>query len=215
MSSRWGITSAKVGGVARLDARTGQAALDGRLARSERSRHAIVEAMLALVGEGEPSPTAEQVAARARVGIRTVFRHFRDMECLFAAMDARLEARVAPRFSGPPVPGPLEQRVRALLERRCRLYETIAPYERAGARRRAGSPFLRASHAALARRLRAELRRWLPELARAPEPLAEAFELVTSFEAWDRLRAEQRLGPARAHATLERMALALAKALAR
>jgi AcrR family transcriptional regulator len=201
--------------MAKTGTRTASATLDGRLARSARSREAIVEAMLALVGEGEPNPTAEQVAERARVGIRTVFRHFRDMESLFAAMDARLEARVAPRFAGPPATGVLALRVRALLERRCRLYETIAPYKRAGALRRADSPFLRENHAALARRLRAELRRWLPELASAPAPLAEALELVTSFEAWDRLRADQRLGPARTRAALERAALALVAELVR
>jgi AcrR family transcriptional regulator len=183
--------------------------LDGRLARSERSREAIVEAMLALVGEGHPSPTAEQVAERARVGIRTVFRHFRDMESLFAAMDARIEADVAPRFAAPPPAGDAEARLRELVARRCRLYEAIAPYKRAGALRRADSPFLRSRQAALARRLRTELRRWLPELERAPEELLEALDLVTSFEAWDRLRSEQRLGAARAQATLERVALAL------
>jgi len=191
------------------------AELDGRVARSERSREAIVEAMLALVGEGEPSPTAEQVAERAQVGIRSVFRHFRDMESLFAAMDERLEARVAPRYAAPPPSGGLEERLRALLERRCRLYEAIAPYKRAAAMRRAESPFLRETHAALARRLRADLRRWLPELERAPEPLAEALELVSSFEAWDRLRSDQRLGPARARVALELTVLALAAELGR
>lgn len=196
--------------MARRTAADGASELDGRLARSERSREAIVEAMLALVGEGEPNPTAEQVAERARVGIRTVFRHFRDMESLFAAMDARIEADVAPRFTGPVPAGDAEGRVRELIARRCRLYEAIAPYKRAGALRRADSPFLRGRQAALARRLRAELRRWLPELERAPEELAEGLELLTSFEAWDRLRSEQRLGAARTQAVLEGAALALA-----
>ncbi|HSJ96585.1 MAG TPA: TetR family transcriptional regulator [Myxococcota bacterium] len=196
-------------------ARTPGVELDGRLARSERSREAIVAAMLALVGEGEASPTAERVAERAQVGIRTVFRHFRDMESLFREMDARLQAEVAPRFAGAAPPSGLEPRVRGLVERRCRLYETIAPYQRARAVRRGDSAILRASHAALTRRLRVDLRRWLPELERAPEPLAEALELVTSFEAWDRLRSDQRLGAARAHAALERAALALAAELRR
>lgn len=184
-------------------------ALDGRLARSERSREAIVEAMLALVGEGAASPTAEQVAERARVGIRTVFRHFRDMESLFAAMDARIEADVAPRYAGPPPAGDPDARLRALVARRCRLYEAIAPYQRASALRRPDSPFLRGRHAALARRLRADLRRWLPELERAPGDVVEGLDLLTSFEAWDRLRSDQRLGPARARAVLERAARAL------
>jgi AcrR family transcriptional regulator len=48
--------------------------------RGARNRAAIVAALLELVGEGELEPTAEQVAERACVGTRTVFRHFADME---------------------------------------------------------------------------------------------------------------------------------------
>ena len=55
---------------------------DGRALRSERSRRPIVEALFALVGEGVLQPTAQQVADRAGVGIRTVFRHFEDMDAL-------------------------------------------------------------------------------------------------------------------------------------
>ena len=47
---------------------------DGRVQRSERSREAIIRAMLDLIGEGIASPTAQQVALRADVGVRTVFR---------------------------------------------------------------------------------------------------------------------------------------------
>ena len=36
-------------------------------------------------------PTAEDVAARARVGVRTVFRHFDAMESLYAAVNATLK----------------------------------------------------------------------------------------------------------------------------
>lgn len=184
-------------------------AADGRLLRSERSREAIVEAMLALVGEGLPSPTAEQVAERADVGIRSVFRHFRDMDGLFAAMDAGLEARLLPLLATEVPKGGLESRARALVHQRARLFERLAPYKRAATLKRWRSPFLRERHREMVRRLRLELERWLPELEEAPPELASALELVTSFEAWDRLRSEQRLGSARAVATLERSVLAL------
>ena len=59
---------------------------DGRRKRSRTSRDSIVAAMLSLVEEGAITPSAEQVAARAQVGLRTVFRHFKDMESLYAAM---------------------------------------------------------------------------------------------------------------------------------
>ena len=56
---------------------------DGRRLRSIDSRARIVKAMLALIEEGDMAPGAEAVAARAEVGLRTVFRHFKDMESLY------------------------------------------------------------------------------------------------------------------------------------
>ena len=49
---------------------------DGRRMRSERSRDAIIEAALQLVQEGILVPTAQQIADRAGVAMRTFFRHF-------------------------------------------------------------------------------------------------------------------------------------------
>ena len=53
---------------------------DGRVLRGARTRERIVDAVFELVSEGTVRPTAEEVASRAGVGIRTVFRHFDDME---------------------------------------------------------------------------------------------------------------------------------------
>ena len=58
--------------------------VDGRVQRSQRSRQAMVQALFDLVGSGVLQPTAQQVARRAKVGIRTVFRHFSDMDSLLA-----------------------------------------------------------------------------------------------------------------------------------
>ncbi|HAY44774.1 MAG TPA: transcriptional regulator, partial [Gammaproteobacteria bacterium] len=52
---------------------------DGRHQRSRDSKRKIVTAMLELVRAGIIAPTAEEVAARANVGLRTVFRRFKDM----------------------------------------------------------------------------------------------------------------------------------------
>jgi AcrR family transcriptional regulator len=186
---------------------------DGRARRSDRSRRAIVEALFALVGEGELQPTAQQVADRAGVGIRSVFRHFEDMESLRAEIGARIRAAVAPLTEAPLPGGDLEQRARELVGRRAALFERIAPYKRAGDLQRWSSPFLREGHRGVVRELRAALRRWLPELERAPDELVEALDLAVSFEAWDRLRSEQRLGAPRARAVLERIVLALVREL--
>ncbi|MGH7288522.1 MAG: TetR/AcrR family transcriptional regulator [Myxococcota bacterium] len=182
---------------------------DGRVRRSEKSRQAIADAMFELVGGGVLQPTAQQVAERAGVGIRSVFRHFDDMEGLFAAMDARLRSEVVPLLREIEPEGALERRAGDLVERRVRLFERIAPYKRSANLARARSPFLRARHGALVRELRENLLHWLPEFERAPADLVEAVDLATSFEAWDRLRSDQRLSRERAHAALERIVLAL------
>jgi len=188
-------------------------ASDGRVRRSQRSGHAIVEALMELVGEGIIEPTAHQVAKRAKVGVRTVFRRFSDMESLFAEMDARLQAHAVPLLFGGRPTGAPANRARALVQQRVALFERIAPFKRSGNLKRWRSPFLRDRHALLVRKLRADLLRWLPELRRAPAPIVDALELATSFEAWDRLRTEQRLGRDRAHAAVERAVLVLVKEL--
>ena len=172
-----------------------------------------MDALHDLIGEGRPTPTAQQVAERAGVGLRSVFRHFSDMETLYAAMDARVRAEVTPLFETAPPEGDLRRRARALVAHRVSLYERIAPWKRSGNAHRWRSPFLRERHGAFVRQLRADLARWLPELERAPEPLAHALELATSFEAWDRLRGEQRLSRERAQDALAHVVLALVDGL--
>ncbi|RIL06347.1 MAG: transcriptional regulator [Proteobacteria bacterium] len=189
-------------------------ALDGRARRRERSREAIVHALFELIGGGVLQPTAQQVAEAAGVGLRSVFRHFADMESLFAEMDARLQAEAVPILRREPTPGSVAQRVRALAERRVEFFERIAPYKRAAAVQRWRSEFLRRRQAVLVRTLRADMLRWLPELIRAPGDLIDALDLVLSFEAWDRLRTDQRLGRERAREVFVRAALAVAAPIA-
>ena len=190
-------------------------ASDGRVRRGERSGQAIVEALVGLVGDGILEPTAQQVAVRAGVGMRTVFRRFSDMESLLAEMGARVEAEALPLLVGGRPSGDLTERARALVSQRATFFERIAPYKRAGNLKRWRSPVVRYRHARLVRALRADLRRWLPELRRAPAGVADALDLATSFEAWDRLRTEQRLARERAQAAVERMVLCLVAELAR
>jgi AcrR family transcriptional regulator len=62
---------------------------DGRVARSHRSRRAIIDAMRALHAEGDLRPTAPRVAKRAGVSVRTVWQQFADMETLLVEADRR------------------------------------------------------------------------------------------------------------------------------
>jgi AcrR family transcriptional regulator len=189
-------------------------ALDGRVRRGERSRQAIVTALFDLVGAGVVQPTAQQVAARAGVGIRTVFRHFSEMESLYAAMDGRLEGEVRPALRTTRHAGALAERTGGLVRQRVLLFERIAPYKRSANLQRWRSRFLQGRHRAMQAELRSDLVRWLPELQDAPEWVVDAVDLVTSFEAWDRLRGDQRLGTKAAAAVVERSVEALLRSAA-
>ena len=182
---------------------------DGRIQRSERSRTAIVQALLELIGEGSVSPTAQQVAERADVGVRTVFRHFSDMETLFSTMNDQLNAEVASLFVEKVQTGSFEDRVDALIERRMTIFGKLAPYVRSSTIQRWRSAFLQAEHERTIRVLRRDLRRWLPEIESASTEVADALEMILSFEAWNRLRVDQRLSLRRTALVLHRSILDL------
>jgi len=184
---------------------------DGRLQRSVRSRQRIVEALFELIKEGELVPTGEQVAARAGVGLRTVFRHFEDMETLYAEIQARVEGLAHPILAAGVVDGPLEERVAAFASQRATAFERAAPFKRAGDLQRWRSAFIQGSHERTVRELRAHLYRALPEVDGLPPSLQQALELVTSFEAWERLRADQGLGRERAQDVFHDAVLALVR----
>ncbi len=183
--------------------------IDGRALRGVRNRERIVQALLELVREGEMLPTAEQVSQRASVGTRTVFRHFDDMESLNAELQAAIRREVQPLLDEVPKPGSIEDRALALIARRIAIWERIAPFKRSGSIQRWNTPFLQRYHADEVHQLRADLLRWLPELADADEHVAEAIDLATSFEAWDRLVVDQDLGRELTGKVLESTVLAL------
>jgi AcrR family transcriptional regulator len=176
---------------------------DGRALRGARNRERIVNALMELVRAGELQPTAEQVAERGEVGTRTVFRHFADMDVLYAELSARVEREVRPLAEEPHPPGSLIERAMALTRRRAAIFERIAPFRRAGDLQRWRSVFIQRDYAKMARGLRADLLARLPELAEAPAARVEALDLLTSFEAWNRLRTDQRLGRERAAEAME------------
>lgn len=68
--------------------------IDGRHARSERSRQAMADALLDLLREGNLRPSSAQIAERAGVTQRTLFNQFGDMDSLIAAVVANQTARV-------------------------------------------------------------------------------------------------------------------------
>jgi AcrR family transcriptional regulator len=184
-------------------------ALDGRLARRESTRAAVVDALLALIDEGDLRPTAPRIAERAGVSLRSVFQHFRDLEALFAAAADRQLERLQDLVRPIAEAGPLATRLAAFVHQRTRLLEAIAPVRRAALLLEPFSP-------AIAERLRGARRlaragveqAFAPELARhcpaARRELLAALTAASAWSTWEALRAHQGLSAAAARRVVAR-----------
>lgn len=96
--------------------RTGK--VDGRHRRVEEGKSAVYQALVEHFDEGGQFPTIAQIAARAGISERTVFRYFESFDDLIAGMVGHLYPRVAPYFEAKPPAGDLFERLLALAELR-------------------------------------------------------------------------------------------------
>ncbi len=167
---------------------------DGRRLRSDRSRQLIIESMLELIKQGNLVPTAQQVADHANVGIRSVFRHFEDMESIFETANDLCHKEYRGLFMGGDRSGSLQERILHATECHANAYETISNMILSAAARRWNSKVLRESYTANQDQLRKDLNEWLPELKGLAANKRHAVDGVASFEMWHRLRDIQSLG---------------------
>jgi AcrR family transcriptional regulator len=166
---------------------------DGRLARSERTRVAIVEALRALIIEGDLRPTAPRVAERAGVSVRTVWQHFEDVEALLIEAGRR-DLEIATTYVVPIDPAlPREERIRLLVDARARMFEAMAPVWRAARLHTPFSAQLRINRDVFMDLARQEVAQiFAAELADAPDPstLADALVVASAWAAWESLRTD-------------------------
>jgi AcrR family transcriptional regulator len=177
-------------------------AADGRRRRGEDNRARIVEAMLEIIHSGEVTPSAEQVAQRADVGLRTVFRHFQDMDSLYREMSVVIAGELYAVAETPFRSENWRDRVVELVERRGAAFEKVGPFLRASTVFRYRSKYLEVDNTRLVAALRDILKRQLPPEVARDQLKLEILDLLLSFETWSRLRREQGLSPKRARETL-------------
>ncbi|MGI9622707.1 MAG: TetR/AcrR family transcriptional regulator [Acidimicrobiales bacterium] len=109
---------------------------DGRTARRDRNRAAVLDSIIELIQEGHPLPTVDQISARSGVSHRSVFRYFDDLESLFqeaVQLAYRRYGRLAAIHGF--ARGEFDERVQALVDQRLTLFPAIAPLAIAGRRR--------------------------------------------------------------------------------
>jgi AcrR family transcriptional regulator len=171
---------------------TRQPGYDGRLLRGERTRHRIAEALIELVEEGDPKPTAKLIAAKADVSLRLVFHHFDDVDAIFREGSLIQIARHWQKVVTISPTGGVQSRIEDTVRQRRQLFEAISPVRRAAVARAVEDTVIAELLVTSYRRLRRELASTFePELTAAGDDAAillEALGSASSWDAWNMLR---------------------------
>jgi AcrR family transcriptional regulator len=186
---------------------------DGRKHRSQKSQTLIVNAMLELVAKGNLEPSADQIADIAKVGRRSVFRHFSDMDTLYREMSCSIAAKIEAVAREPFQATDWHGQLLELVDRRAAGFEKMRPFLLAGQVQRHRSAFLKTAHAQFARMLRSRMMGILPRHVSSDEILVETLDMLLSFENWNRLREDQGLGIAKSKRILNHTIESLLKGL--
>lgn len=168
--------------------------------------------MMDLLQDGDAPPSAEAVAIRAGVGVRTVFRLFSDVDGLHRGLQQTMADRLAPILAEP-VHGGLAERLDQLVARRALIFEQLVRPKAFADMNRARSPQLQEAHKDFVMRQRELLLSHLAPVMPQDDDLAEALDLALSFDVWRRLRHDQGLSVDQATRVMRRTARALASAV--
>jgi len=182
---------------------------DGRRLRSERSRKCIVDALISLIRNREIMPSAERVSEEANVGLRTVFRHFEDMDSLYQEVGEQIEAEIMPLIQKPFQSTEWRAQIDEMIERRAQVFEWIMPFKVQSNARLLQSTFLQEKHRCAVEADMARLCSIIPESLREDDVLYSALSAAISFDVWHRLRMDQHKSPEQAKQAMQRIVEAL------
>jgi len=130
---------------------------DGRRRRRETNQFRVIEAAVELIKEGTPVPTAGEVAERANVSERSIFRYFADVDALLhAAADSEIDAALSSELSVPSPPAPSTERLSVFVDSRVSLYLALEAIIRSIRVRMAHAPVAAGPWEKVADRLRAQ-----------------------------------------------------------
>ncbi len=191
------------------DAKQAKSKLDGRKQRSEKSHAAILAAIMELIEEGNLMPTAQETSERAGVGIRSVFRHFADMDALYAEVNGYALKRFTLMFEVPVINGALEERIQHTVALYHKGYELNKNMLMTTMLRRASSELLVKQYMDGAARLAEDFEQRFPEVASLSEASYHAIMVARSFTSYDRLRNLQGLSKKKSAAAVTEMISAI------
>jgi len=166
---------------------------------SKRNRDAVVDALLELHREGNLQPSSNEVAERAGISPRSLFRYFVDIDDLSRAAITRQLDRVRPLLDlDVASDAPVMDRARVLAASRDRVFEAMGPSGTVARIRAPFQPLIAAqlTHARTFFRQQIE-RLFAHELAAlTPEqrtPTLAAIDVLCSFESYQLLRSDHRM----------------------
>jgi AcrR family transcriptional regulator len=194
-----------------IDATQAKPKVDGRKQRSEKSRSAILAALIELVDDGNLMPTAQEASERAGVGIRSVFRHFADMDALYAEMNGYAVKRFTIMFEAPVRKGSLEERIQHTVAIYHKSYEANKNMLMTTMLRRGSSALLIKQYMDGAALLAEDFEQRIPEVASLSEASNNAIMVARSFTAYDRLRNLQGLSQKKTAEAVTEMITAIMK----
>jgi TetR/AcrR family transcriptional regulator, regulator of autoinduction and epiphytic fitness len=183
---------------------------DGRTVRAERTRRALVEALLALLNEGRLRPTAAEIAERAGVSERSVFQHFPDREALLEAVAREQYERVMPTIRPVDASLSLAARIDEFVAQRATLYERASGVRRAALLMEPESDVVAGWLTTVRRAGAAEVERvFRREIEATPaderEPLRAALVAACAWGTFEALRFHQGLSVSRTRGAMRTM----------
>ncbi len=175
---------------------------DGRNLRRDRNRQDIVDALLALYESGEIEVSAAQIAKRADLSERSLFRYFVDVDDLYrAAFDAQFERIKSFAKISAFGYGAFHEKVENFVAQRLRLFNAVGNIGRASRALAHRNPMIQdLLHKSRLDLRQQTVRHFRSELAELPKAervgAVAAIEVLCSYESFDLMRRDQGLSAA-------------------
>jgi len=178
--------------------------VDGRRLRREQNREAVIDALIELFGEGLYQPSSAEIAERAGISPRSLFRYFDDVDDLNrAAVERHLNTHRALFEINIDPDASTETKIEQFVDARVQLHETVAPAARAARLVAHRRELIDAQLYDTRRFMRTQLHTTFSrELDGERVALLPAVDELCSFEAYEFLRTGHRMSRAKATAAI-------------
>lgn len=170
------------------------APIDGRTARRQRNREAVIDALIALTAEGDSDPSVDAIADRAGVSYRSVYRYFSDRSEMLDAAADRAMTWIRPMLAETITPfdvnDELDHRIDGIVDARAEVYAQIAEVARTAIQRAQTEPRIAKQFIDARQLIREQVaERFAPELGQFPDHERElritAIDQALAFDSLD------------------------------